>query len=289
MIEALAKKMKTECQSVSMGQGQEVVAQKLINNAIGSGGWVLLQNTHLGLKYLLQLEQQMLKLEEVDDLFRLWITSEPTTRFPIGLLQMSIKITNEAPVGLKAGMKRSYQWLTQDTLDTIGVFLAKEWRTLLYTMCFAHSIVQERRKFGPIGWSIPYEFNQGDLSASVQFLQNHVTEMESKKTKDITWSTVRYMVAEIQYGGRITDDWDRVLMSTYAERFFRSPIFDEKFQFFTVYTIPAKDKTAANVEIALFRAAVEEIPMTDNPEVFGLHANADLTVISISVIITCDN
>ena len=71
MIEALAKKMKTECQSVSMGQGQEVVAQKLINNAIGSGGWVLLQNTHLGLKYLLQLEQQMLKLEEVDDLFRL--------------------------------------------------------------------------------------------------------------------------------------------------------------------------------------------------------------------------
>jgi dynein heavy chain len=191
---------------------------------------------------------------------------------------MSIKITNEAPVGLKAGMKRSYQWVTQDTLDTIGVFLAKEWRTLLYTMCFLHSIVQERRKFGPVGWSIPYEFNQGDLSASVQFLQNHMAEMESKKTKEVTWSTVRYMVAQIQYGGRITDDWDRHLMDTYAKRFLRSEIFEDKFQFYTGYIIPCKDKSGANVDIASFRTAVEDIPMTDNPEVFGLHPNADLTV-----------
>jgi dynein heavy chain len=227
MIEALAKKLKTECKSVSMGQGQEIQAQKLISAAVASGGWVLLQNAHLGLKFLSVVEQQMLKLEEIDPGFRIWITSEPHPKFPIGLLQMSIKITNEAPVGLKAGLKRSFQWVTQDTLDTIGVFVGKEWRTLLYTVCFLHSIVQERRKFGPIGWCIPYEFSQGDLSASVQFLQNHLTEMETKKSRDVTWSTVRYMVAEIQYGGRITDDWDRILMATYAERFFRSAIFED--------------------------------------------------------------
>lgn len=99
---------------------------------------------------------------------RIWITAEPHPQFPIGLLQMGIKITNEAPVGMKAGLRASYQWVNQDMLDAVSRF---EWRQLLFAMCFLHSVVQERRKFGPIGWNVPYEFNASDLSACTQFLQ----------------------------------------------------------------------------------------------------------------------
>ena len=56
----------------------------------------------------------------------------------------------------------------QDMLDAVN---RQDWRQLLFVMCFLHSIVQERRKFGPIGWNVPYEFNQSDLSACTQFLQ----------------------------------------------------------------------------------------------------------------------
>eukprot|EP00961_Rhodomonas_salina_P001845 25428-Rhodomonas_salina.1 len=106
LVMGLAKKKKKDVLAVSMGQGQEVVARRYIATSIVTGGYVLLQNTHLGLKYLVELEQQMLKLEEIDPDFRVWVTAEPHPGIPIGLLQMSVKITNEAPVGMRAGMKR---------------------------------------------------------------------------------------------------------------------------------------------------------------------------------------
>lgn len=61
----------------------------------------------------MQLEGVLSKTEGVHENFRLWITAEPHSAFPIGLLQMGIKLTNEAPVGMQAGLRASYQWVNQ--------------------------------------------------------------------------------------------------------------------------------------------------------------------------------
>lgn len=125
-----------------MGQGQEIIARKYMATASQEGQWVLLQNTHLGLGYLTEVETFLVKeADSIHEDFRLWITAEPHPAFPIGLLQMGIKITNEAPVGMKAGLRASYQWVTQDMLDAVSRF---EWRQLLFIQCFIQSVVQVR-------------------------------------------------------------------------------------------------------------------------------------------------
>mmetsp|Transcript_2911 Transcript_2911/g.5238 ORF Transcript_2911/g.5238 Transcript_2911/m.5238 type:complete len:1085 (+) Transcript_2911:1-3255(+) len=266
-IMELARKKKKAYASISMGQGQELQARRLIANGMAHGQWVLLANCHLGLKFMAEVENTLLKSEEVDPEFRLWITTEPHLKFPIGLLQMAIKITGEPPQGIKAGLKRSFQWVTQDMLDSVNRF---EWRCLLYAICFMHSVVLERRKFGSLGWNIPYEFNQSDLEASLRFMQKHMNVVDSKKLS-ISWPTVRYMVSDIQYGGRVTDDMDRKLLNAYAETYLSPRIFDPEFSFFAGYRVPQGS------EISKFRAEVETLPGVDHPDIFGLHVNADLT------------
>merc|ERR1711871_1470248 len=172
-IETLARKRKVAPPvSVSLGQGQEPVAIKAMNAAaINGGSWGILQNSELGLP-LMEIMEDFLHNLEREEGFRLFISALPSKEFPMGLLQMCTKVTNEPPAGLRAGLLRSYTVMVdQERLERVET---SQWRQLVFALCFLHSIVQERRKFGPLGWCIPYEYNAGDLTATLQFLEKHL-------------------------------------------------------------------------------------------------------------------
>ena len=98
------------------------------------------------------------------DNYRVFISAEPAATdsahiIPQGILESSIKITNEPPTGIKANIHKALDNFTQETLEMCGK--EAEFKVILFSLCYFHAVVAERRKFGPQGWNKIYPFNVG--------------------------------------------------------------------------------------------------------------------------------
>jgi len=188
--------------TVSLGQGQGPRAEKLITDGMEKGQWVLLQNCHLSPSWMPKLDHIIdgFTFDKVNKDFRLWLTSMPTDKFPVAILQNGVKSTVEPSKGLKANLLRTYTTYNEEYLNSSSK--VQQWKKLLFSLSFFHAIVQERRKFGSLGWNIPYEFTDGDLQICTKQLNMYLNEYA-----DIPYKVLKYIIGEINYGGRVTDNW----------------------------------------------------------------------------------
>jgi len=268
---AVKQKMDRKTKMLSLGQGQGPKAAKMFEEGTQKGGWVFLQNCHLFISWLQELERMVENLtpDSAHKDFRLWLTSMPCKEFPVSVLQSAVKMTNEPPKGLKANLRNAYYKLNNDMLNVTKK--PDEYKKLLFGLCFFHAVVQERRQFGPLGWNIPYEFNDTDLDISRGQLELFLDAYD-----EIPWQVLQFLTSYINYGGRITDYIDIRTADVIMKSFYTPELltpgykFDDEGIFFS-HDPDENDPHASYLEY------IESLPLVASPSVFGMHDNAKIT------------
>uniref|UniRef100_A0A3Q2Y7B3 Dynein heavy chain 1, axonemal n=1 Tax=Hippocampus comes TaxID=109280 RepID=A0A3Q2Y7B3_HIPCM len=250
--------------AISLGQGQGPLAEALMHAAMERGQWVFFQNCHLAPSWMPSLESLIENIDlKVHKDFRLWLTSLPSNRFPVSILQNGTKMTIELPKGIKANLQKTYLKLTNDFINSSNK--VSHLKSLLLSLCLFHGIALERRKFGPLGFNIPYEFTDGDLNICISQLKMFLDEYEN-----IPYKVLKYTAGEINYGGRVTDEWDRRCLLSVLEDFYCPAVLKEDHAY-------SESGVYRQIETNGYLAYVHSLPINDTPEIFGLHDNANIS------------
>lgn len=89
----------------------------------------------------------------------------------------------------------------------------------------------------------------------------------------VPWDAMLYMTGHINYGGRVTDDWDRVCLLSILKRYYNQTVLDkEKYELGPkIYYVPPQGNQKSYMDY------VQSLPNFEDPEVFGMHENANIT------------
>jgi dynein heavy chain len=265
--------------NVAMGQGQDDVAHELLFMGHKQGHWIILNNVHLMPGWMGSLERQLDEFS-LDDAshprFRVFLTAEPSTNVPIGILSRCIKLANEPPSGLKANLKRAFSSFDPNMFDEMDF----KSRAIVFGLCHFHSVMMERRKFGAMGFNNSYPFSLGDLRDSTVCLNNY---MEANQGGKVPWTDLKYLFGQIIYGGHIVNDFDRITCMTLLDFFMRDALLEdgtELYPFVEGAGVPmgpgSSFTTIAPTTWNKYSLHIENAMGPESPLAYGLHPNAEI-------------
>lgn len=90
---------------------------------------------------------------------------------------------------------------------------------------------------------------------------------------NVPYKVINFLGAEINYGGRVTDDKDVRLIKTILKNYINSDVMRDGYKFSKsgIYT----SIEAGNLESYI--NYIQSLPLNPAPEAFGLHENAEIT------------
>ena len=266
------KRFSSKLFSLSMSEDQGEKAEFLIKEAQKNEKWVFLENCHLASSWMSRLEKIVESFDALNTAleFRLWLSSYPSEKFPLSVLQKGIKISCDSPTGLK----ESLLWIYNSEPVSEKKFFNgcpgkhETFSKLLYGLSFFHAIIKERRNYDHHGWELSYDFNESDFCLSATELQNLINEHQ-----EMPFESFIYLVKECSYGSKISSKVDRKRLGIFIEDYCNLKLVSDSFySFFNEpgYSMPKRHKYNDYLK------QIIKIKENCNPEFLGLDENFEI-------------
>ena len=264
-LRSLAVDNRQTLHEVAMGQGQTEHALEKLKDSMKHGQWVCLKNLHL-MTYWVPVLLKEISINEAHADFRLWLTAESHPKFPAVLLESSLKISYEAPPGIKRNLQTTINAWNKDFMAKGGNSVRSQ---TLFALSWFHAIIQERRTFIPQGWASYYEFSDSDLRAGVEL----VDALFAQADESISWDFIHGLFRNAIYGGRIDNAYDLRILDSYLTTIFSSDVLAgsnrAKKPFGPGIELPGNFNYQEYLDI------VYKLPEDDKPSYFGLPPNIE--------------
>jgi len=256
----LSKRMRKTVRFVVLGQGQESQVLRHVDMSISIGNWIVLDNAQISPGLLLDIEHNLSNTGTIEQEFRLWLAVPTQSFIPMRLLQISIKICCEAPTGIKECLGYCHSCFGSDFEESNSW----QFKALALMLCLFHSTIQSRVRYGKIGWRQHYDFNSADFMSCASILHIARDDMQ-KKVKDSHWEKLKFLMTEINYGGKMIDDMDKRILLSYADVFINPSILDANHNIFkdvSVFNLSESGQSLTQV--------IDKLSLSDKPENIGL-------------------
>jgi len=257
-----------------------------LERSISLGEWLLLKNVHLCSKWLSEVEKKIFSTSSVHSEFRLFLVMEKNSRTPDNILRLSTKTQYEPPSGIRGLMMKCLNDQIPQKIRIKPKLKAIRFRLIMALSCL-HSIILERRRYQPIGWTKAYEFSDVDFISSVKIIDEWIIMASGDSTildiSAIPWSALRTIICDVIYNGRLDNTIDKVVVRSFVE-----DIFDIKNLFGRAFKIagnstnpwmaPEFDLTLTDEgssALDIYRDWAKKLPVLDDPRWIGLASNAD--------------
>lgn len=276
-VESMARELNKELLSIAMGsaEGYEM-ADSYVAMASKRGTWVLLKNVHLCVDWLR--ETLVKKIQSfgsgVHPDFRLFITSEINPKLPTGLLQVSDVIVAQAPTGIKATLHRFFSSISKDRLTVSPI------RSRLYLLLgWVHSVIQERLRFVPNGWSEAYEWTEADAIHALDVIDSLLLQEKNPSDPEkLPWDAIRSTLRKGVYGGRITETSDQNVLDELVDSIFVPQAYDVGFQLVSTERCGDSQPVLVPEECSREQILVwiQNLPSRTPPSWIGLNDSAEI-------------
>lgn len=277
-VHQVARSMNKELKVISMGSKEGIEkAGKVIDEAMGRGDWVLIQNIQMASKWLPYLEKRVESIGTTSG-FRLFLTCHLNSEIPPGLIASSQVLTYEEQPSMKIVLLDTFESILSRKYMEIASY-----KHLCFLVAWYHSLLQERLKYVPASFGQRHDFTDADALAA-GFAVDQVFAQFKSETVDpqrVPWREISNLIGSIIYGGKLAHGGDAQYCANLARVLLSEKTYDEAFN------LVENDQTGAQGILLLmptgnsiesYKSWIQELPETIPLSWIGLTEDVDVKV-----------